>query len=281
MGKRRKRPEIFVPATWRLLYTGNQDGPTNFALDEAILQAVSSGDSPPTLRFYGFDPVCLSLGYDQDWDGVDYDICAAEGWQVVRRRSDSRAFLHADDLNYAMYLPLMNERAQGDAAATAKRFNLGLEYGLINLGLDPSRMQPFYVDTGPPGFASLDGPSIYNIVVGQLTILASAQLRQDNALMQHGSLPLTGDVTRIVNALFFDMPGQRIAVQLRLGRRAIELKTCLGQTKSFEEVSKALVEGLGEALDLTFTPGELTSAEQSAVGPLREKYTLESWTKRV
>jgi lipoate-protein ligase A len=281
MGKRRKRPETFAPATWRLLYTGNQDGATNFALDEAILQAVAAGDSPPTLRFYGFDPVCLSLGYDQDWDGVDYDICEEFGWQVVRRKSDSRAFLHADDLNYALYLPLTDERAQGDAAATAKRFNLGLTYGLINLGLDPSRMQPFYVDTGPPGFGSFDGPSIYNIVVGQLTLLASAQLRQNNTLLQHGSLPLFGDVTRIIDALFFDMPGQRRATQLRLNRRATELNASLGQIKSFEEVSQALADGLGEALDLSFAPGELTPAEQAALGSFREKYTSESWTKRV
>src|SRR5690606_1807055 len=109
----------------------------------------------------------------------------------------------------------------------------------------------------------------------------SAQLRQDNALVQHGSLPLTGDVTRLVSALFFDMPGQRIAVQLRLGRRAVELKTCLGQTKSFEEVSHALASGLGEALDLSFEQGDLTQAEQAALGSYREKYTSESWTKRV
>ena len=219
MGKRRKRPETFSPATWRLLHSGNQDGPTNLALDEAILAAVATGDSPPTLRFYGFAPACISLGYEQEWDGLDWDACEAEGWQIVRRSSDSRAILHVDDLNYALYVPVTDPRAAGDAAATARRINLGLEYGLINLGVDPTRMQPFYIDTGELGFASFDGPSVYNIVAGQLNLLASAQWRSGQALLQQGSLPLSGDVGRIANALFFDMPGQRWATHLRLGRR--------------------------------------------------------------
>ncbi|MBP8002123.1 MAG: lipoate--protein ligase family protein [Chloroflexi bacterium] len=280
MGKRRQRPETFPSATWRLVQTGWQDGPTNLAWDEAIIEAVAAGDSPPTLRFYGFDPVCLTLGYEQEWDGADFTTCEAEGWQVTRRASDSRAILHAEDLNYALYMPLTDARAQGDAAASARRINLGLQYGLINLGLDPSRMQPFYHDTGEPGFSSIDGPSPYNIVAGQLTLLASAQWRQAHALLQHGSLPLTGDVTRVAKALYFDLPGQRMAVQLRLGRRAIALNMVLGHPKTFAETSEALAQGLGEVLDLTFISGEVTPAEQFRARQLRAKYASDTWIKK-
>ena len=280
MGKRRKRPETFSPATWRLLHSGNQDGPTNLALDEAILAAVAAGDSPPTLRFYGFAPACISLGYEQEWDGLDWDACEAEGWQIVRRSSDSRAILHVDDLNYALYVPLTDPRAAGDAAATARRINLGLEYGLINLGVDPTRMQPFYIDTGELGFGSFDGPSVYNIVAGQLNLLASAQWRSGQALLQQGSLPLSGDVGRIATALFFDMPGQRWATHLRLGRRAVALNGVLGQIKSFAEASVALADGLGEVLDLSFVAGELSAREQEQASRLRTKYADERWTKK-
>ncbi len=280
MGKRRKRPEIFAPATWRLLYTGTQDGPTNLALDEAILEAVAAGACPPTLRFYDFNPVTISLGYEQEWDGLDFDICAEEGWQVVRRPSDSRCIMHADDLNYALYLPLSDPRAAGDAAATARRFNFGLEYGLINLGIDPSRMQTFYQDTGELGFGSFDGPSIYNVEVGQVTLIAGAQWRSGNAMLQHGSLPLSGDATRLCQALFFDLPGQRMAIQIRFGRRATALNIALGHDKTFSETSEALVQGLAEALDLTFAPETLTPAEQERANQLRPKYASESWTKK-
>ncbi|MCL4869501.1 MAG: hypothetical protein KJ063_11070 [Anaerolineae bacterium] len=281
MGKRRKRPETFPPATWRLLESGPLDGPTNLALDEAILTAVASGESPPTLRIFNFTSTTISLGYEQDWDGLDWDICEQEGWHIVRRASDGRAIMHLDDWNYALYLPLFDPRAQGDAAAIARRFNLGLEYGLITLGLDPTRMQPFYHDTGPPGFGSFDGPSLYNIVVGQQALVSGAQWRLETALLYQGTLPLSSDVTLLSQAMLFDLPGQRIAAQLRLGRRAINLNTCLGQSKPVTEITAAMVAGLGDGLDLTFVPDNLTPTEQIQTTQLRPKYAAEAWTKRV
>ncbi len=35
------------------------------AVDEAILEGIAQGISPPTLRLYAWDPPCLSLGYAQ------------------------------------------------------------------------------------------------------------------------------------------------------------------------------------------------------------------------
>jgi len=51
---------------WRLLDTSISDGYTNMAMDEAVLTAVSCGLVPPTLRFYGWDPPTVTLGYFQD-----------------------------------------------------------------------------------------------------------------------------------------------------------------------------------------------------------------------
>ena len=41
------------------------------ALDEAIMDAVAAGEALPTLRFYAWEPPCLSLGKRQPLDGVD------------------------------------------------------------------------------------------------------------------------------------------------------------------------------------------------------------------
>ena len=54
--------------TWRLLITPPAHGAWNMAVDEAILEAVGSGDSLPTLRLYAWEPACLSLGYAQPLD---------------------------------------------------------------------------------------------------------------------------------------------------------------------------------------------------------------------
>jgi hypothetical protein len=44
--------------TWRLLITGTADGPTNMAVDQAIMEAVAAERVPPTLRFYAWQPAC-------------------------------------------------------------------------------------------------------------------------------------------------------------------------------------------------------------------------------
>ena len=37
----------------------------NMALDEAIMETVRAGTSLPTIRFYGWDPSAVSIGYFQ------------------------------------------------------------------------------------------------------------------------------------------------------------------------------------------------------------------------
>src|SRR5690606_17978475 len=99
-------------ATWRLLETGWQGGATNMASDEAIMEAVAAGEQPPTLRFYGWQPACLSLGYSQPWQVVDWESCAARGWDVVRRPTGGRAILHVDELTYSVVGPEHEPRLQ-------------------------------------------------------------------------------------------------------------------------------------------------------------------------
>ena len=84
-------------AEWRLLL---EDAPrtaaANMALDEAIMEAVARGESPPTLRFYQWDPPGLSLGKRQPLSGVDLDRCRRDGVVVVRRATGGFAILHTD-----------------------------------------------------------------------------------------------------------------------------------------------------------------------------------------
>ena len=68
-------PDKYPLTTWRLLNTGSADGATNMAVDEAILAAVAEGRSPPTLRFFAWEPPCLSIGYNQTADEVDITKC--------------------------------------------------------------------------------------------------------------------------------------------------------------------------------------------------------------
>ena len=61
----------------------------NMAIDEAILRAVAAGLAPATLRFYAWQPACVSLGQAQSFNDVDWEACAfLIEWPVTRGDGD-------------------------------------------------------------------------------------------------------------------------------------------------------------------------------------------------
>jgi lipoyl(octanoyl) transferase len=80
--------------TLAVLDTGPAPGAWNMAVDAALMDAVREG-TPPVLRFYRWEPACLSLGRNQPARGhYDADALRAEGVDVVRRPTGGRAVLH-------------------------------------------------------------------------------------------------------------------------------------------------------------------------------------------
>lgn len=279
----RLRVEAFDSAEWRLLPTATSDGPTNMAIDEAIAEAVADGASPPTLRFYGWEPPCLSLGFRQPWDDVDVARARALGWDVVRRPTGGRAILHTDELTYVVCAPDGEPRVKGGVLESYKRLSAALLNGLRALGVDADRATPYYHDHSTPGPACFDGPSDYEITVAQRKLIGSAQLRRRGVVLQHGTLPLVGDITRICDGLWFETEGQRMATRSRLRYRATTLESALGgPAPSLDAAAAALRDAFAETLALRLLPGTLTAAETARVAQLRaEKYAAPAWTERV
>lgn len=274
--------ETYPLATWRLLNSAENDGATNMAIDEAILEAVAAGEHPPTLRFYGWKTPCLSLGYGQECDVIDFSRCAELGWDIVRRSTGGRAILHTDELTYSLCLPESDVRVQGGILESYKRLSEALLAGLKLMGLQPSRAKPYYTDKGALGPACFDGPNDYEITMGQMKLLGSAQARRKGMVLQHGTLPLYGDITRIAEGLFFDLPGQRAAQKSRLHYRATTVQQSLGKRIEFDQAVSYLCQGFVERLNLHLVPDELTEKERARATEIRgEKFANEAWTKRL
>ena len=81
------------------------------------------------------------------------------------------------------------------------RLSAGLVAGLLRLGID-AEPAPGTNRPGPDvSAACFEVPSAYEIVAGTRKVLGSAQARRARSVLQHGSLPLTGDLTRVVDCL--------------------------------------------------------------------------------
>jgi lipoate-protein ligase A len=253
----------YPPATWRLLVDdAPRTGAANMALDEAMMDAVAAGESPPTLRFYAWLPACLSLGKRQPLSGVDLDHCHRDGVDVVRRATGGLAILHTDELTYSIATLPTDPRAEGAILDAYRKLSQGLVAGLRLLGL-PAAMNP--VDPLASKYTSaacFEVPTAYEITIGARKLLGSAQTRPVGRVLQHGSLPLYGDIARVVDCLWFTSEDEREALRAHLRARATTLAAALGRQISFAEAADAMAHGFAQALNLTLEPGTLTDAEQ-------------------
>jgi lipoate-protein ligase A len=248
------------------------------AIDEAILLSVAAGMSPPTLRFYGWEPPCVSVGYAQRLrDEVDLETCRRLGYSWVRRPTGGRAILHVDELTYSVVAPLKEPRVAGDILTSYRRLSRGLIAGLGLLGCQATQAALNAGCRPPdPSAACFDVPSPYEVLSQGRKLVGSAQARRKRAVLQHGTLPLRGDVSRLAQALVLP-DGTRQVLRDTLRRRAITLGEALGRSVSFDEAADALAVGFAQALNLTLVPGGLSDDERDALIPLRAKHTRDKW----
>jgi lipoate-protein ligase A len=253
-----------MSSTWRLLIAPPAAGRRNMAVDEAILDAVAAGQAPPTLRFYAWDPPCLSLGHAQSSEVLDEAGLAAEGWDRVRRPTGGRALLHVDELTYSIAAPDSVPGLAGGVLPSYQVLSRGLLAGLEQLGLHPDA--PALTVVGQSDRLNpvcFEVPSAYEITVRGKKLVGSAQLRRRGAVLQHGSLPLTGDISRVVRGLRYPDDNARRQAADRLRRHATTLEEQVGRLVSFDEAAQALVAGFAAALAWSISPAPLTSGEQS------------------
>lgn len=253
------------------------------AIDEAILEAVEQKNVLPTLRLYAWDPPCLSIGYAQPSADIDLPRLFALDWHWVRRPTGGRAILHTDELTYSVIAPFSDPRVSGGVLESYQRLSYALLTALHVLQI-PAISQPGKspVNNQENGAVCFEVPSNYEITVQGKKLIGSAQARRKNVVLQHGTFPLRGDLTRITQVLAFTDESARSDAALRLLSHATTTEGFLGTSVSWQEAVDAVIFGFQSELNLDFireplSPLEISRAEQL----LHEKYTHPSWLERI
>lgn len=269
--------------TWRLLIDSDSIGSWNMALDEALLQTVAEKQSLPTLRLYGWEPGTLSLGYAQPYSDVDEERLTAEKWGLVRRPTGGRGILHIDELTYSVTAPLDDPILSGSLLESYRKISGALVHTLQLIGIQAAADREYDLSAAnvvnPVCFET---PSNYEITCQGKKLLGSAQARKYNGLLQHGALPIFGDLTRITRVLKFDDEISRKMAAERVLKRATTIETILGKIPSRQLLIEAFIEGFSNTLGVTFealnpTPGELSLASDLE----RNKYKSVNWITRL
>jgi len=273
---------------WRLILTPPARGAWNMAVDESILEHIGRGESIPTLRLYAWAPACLSLGHAQPFADVDMNRLKQRGWEVVRRATGGRAILHTDELTYSVIAPSNEPRVEGSILESYNRLAQALLLAVKDLEL-PARLRSLEVEikegkinaAATPNPVCFEVPSTYEITVNGKKLIGSAQARKKEGVLQHGSLPLTGDLTRICQTLVFETEATRETASIRLLERATTVESALGYLVSWEQAAQAFVHAFEAQLGLSFERAELSESESRRAKELvKEKYAHPAWTQR-
>jgi lipoate---protein ligase len=160
------------------------------ALDTWLLAQHAAGAIPPTLRFYGWEPIALSLGYHQrhipdHWNNLCWQ---GRSLPLIRRPSGGRAVLHQGDLTYAII-------GSGFSGARMEVYQYLCEF--LVRGWRSLSVPLHYGEAGrgyihnPDCFETATGADL--VMVDGTKLIGSAQLRRDGSVLQHGSMRLCPD----------------------------------------------------------------------------------------
>lgn len=252
-------------------------------MDEAILEAVGQGSVLPTLRLYSWEPPCLSIGFAQPMKDVDLAALNACGWGLVRRPTGGRAILHTDELTYSVIAPLDEPRVAGRVLESYSRLSQALlnALGRLNLSARADENYAPAATSSSAGAVCFEAPSNYEITVNAKKLIGSAQARRREGVLQHGSLPLYGDLTRITRVLSFVDENARSAAAQRLLAHAATVEM-IGKQISWETAAQAFTDAFCETLQINFQEGSLTAQElQRAADLAALKFNHASWTERI
>lgn len=271
---------------WRLLRTDPASGPWNMAVDEAVMLYCARGEAPPTLRLYGWEPRCLSVGCFQRVSGAILTRCSKLGIDWVRRPTGGRAVLHDAELTYSLALPEAEPCVTGSVRESYRRLSQALVSALRRLGISAAVAEPHRRrERQARSDACFDATSFCEITVHGKKLIGSAQVRRGGAVLQHGSILLRADWEMM--ATLFGHNGLR--------HQATTASEALGRDVSWEEMADALashccVRPTGRtrietpfeaALGIQLEDGELTSEETVMAEQLVEKkYSSPEWNLR-
>lgn len=251
------------------------------AVDAAILSAIGRDEVPPTLRLYRWDPPCLSLGYSQPFSDLNQDQLRSRGWDVVRRPTGGRAILHTDELTYAVIGPKTDPRLKGGLMESYRRLSKALSEALKILGL-PVQVHPGKNPDSINNPVCFENPSDFEITVEGKKIIGSAQARKKEGILQHGTLPLKGDLTRIIQVLKYSNSAQRDQAAVALLQKAATVEAVLGREVSWGEAAAAFQTGFQNTLNLLFNQSDLSSSEKEDAQLLvKTQYGDPQWTAQL
>jgi lipoate-protein ligase A len=229
------------------------------AADDALLRTTRDGHA--ALRFYRWAPACLSFGRNEPaLERYDRARVTSLGLDTVRRPTGGRAVWHDAEVTYAVAGPV---GLFGSLRETYREVHLVVAAGLRELGA-PVTLAPPQAPSLPGAGACFASPAGGEVLAGGRKLVGSAQVRERDRFLQHGSILLDD--------------GQDVVARVTRGpappAAATSLVAVLGRRVTFAEVSEAIAAAARHAW-----AGEWSTAPPSPP-PETGRFADPAWTWR-
>ena len=91
---------------WRIIHRELHTGPMNMGIDEALAEMAAAEKSPPTIRFYSWNPPGISVGrFQRLREAVKTEKCSRMGIDYLRRMSGGGTACHSSEIAYSITAP--------------------------------------------------------------------------------------------------------------------------------------------------------------------------------
>jgi lipoyl(octanoyl) transferase len=269
---------------WRFIDSGNSSPSFNMALDEALLDWHSQGKIPPVIRFYGWDPPTLSIGYFQKVEKeIDMDAVKEHNLGFVRRPTGGRGVLHEHELTYSVIVSEEHPKMPKMVTEAYRVISEGILNGFHHLGLEayfaiPKTLEERDSLKNPRSAVCFDAPSWYELVVEGRKVAGSAQTRQKGVILQHGSILLDLDEEKLFS--LFKYPNERVKERMKKSfkDKAVAINDISPRRITLEEAKDAFYKGFAEGLNIELEPYQLSDEELEYVNQIaKNRYENNEW----
>jgi lipoate-protein ligase A len=250
-------PEASV-GNWICIDTEEQSGKFNMDFDIHLVDEFNLSGKP-VLRFYTWEPYCISLGKNQNDSDINYQLARLDSIDVVKRPTGGKAVLHAEELTYSVVM-------KTDGLSVRESYNLissALAEGLREIcgDLELSQSSPNFRKTfhDPSTIPCFSTSAVYEVEWHGKKLVGSAQHRfacplGGDTLLQHGSI-LIGDFhKRIVEYLNVDEE-MKAKAAADLDSHTVTLTEILKRKVDPTEIKEAVKTGFQKVLGANFDRG--------------------------
>ena len=256
-----------MPAWFLLLEPEPLPAAENMARDEYLFQLCHEKKCG-FLRLYSWEKPTFSIGVSQKAGrALNLEFIRGRACEYVRRLTGGKAVLHDVEITYAVVSSEDLFFREHDLHQSYMLISRVLVQAIRSLGVDATLSKGSAPELSRSHNPCFSFPTPHEIEVGGKKIVGSAQKRDKEALLQHGSIPLAMD---------YDLYAAGANFSADLLQKSMTTWGDISRCAP-EELRWALVRGFQEFVGTDLVSMAFRAHDHERIAEFREKYSSDAW----